>query len=169
MEFVSLVTLALCFLLAPVVNAAETRPEAATASDRGESESANVEHDTPALEAPDDNQPAVDTPKPARDPFTYGAREDAGYVSAANARIPSGIELLGVIVMKGEKPLAAIRVPGAQGVLFVSEDDVVQVSHASKEGKKSTSEPIYIFISRITADEVEVSPKTRPEDKRILR
>jgi hypothetical protein len=170
MEFASLVALALCFFLAPVVNAAETRPEAVIDSDRGESQPAYVEHETLVPEAHDDDPSAVNTPRPGRDPFTYGAREDAGYVSVANARIPSDIQLLGVIVMKGEKPIAAIRVPGAHGVLFVSEGSVVQVAAPpSEDKKKSATEPVYIFINRITADEVEVSPRTRPEDKRILR
>jgi hypothetical protein len=170
MECAALVVLALCFFLAPVVNAAETRPEAAIDSDRDESQPAYVEHETGVPEVPEEDQSMVDTPKPARDPFTYDAREDAGYVSVANARIPSDIELLGVIVMKGEKPLAAIRVPGASDVLFVTEGAVVQVvAPASEDKKKTTSEPLYIFINRITSDEVEVSPRTRPEDKRILR
>jgi hypothetical protein len=157
---VSLIALALCLISASAAKAADAGSESATDKAKIESRSADGKADAPDVEAR----------KPARDPFTYGAREDAGYVSVANANIPNGIQLLGVVVMKGEKPIAAIRVPGAQDVLFVTEGTVVQVvAPASEDKKKSTSEPLYIFINRITSDEVEVSPRTRPEDKRILR
>ncbi len=157
---VSLIAITLCLLSVSAAGAAGTGPDAATDSATVESVRAPQKADAPDAE----------TRKPARDPFTYGAREDAGYVSVANARIPSDIQLLGVVVMKGEKPIAAIRVPGASDVLFVTEGSVVQVvAPKSEDKKKSPSEPLYIFINRITSDEVEVSPRTRPEDKRILR
>jgi hypothetical protein len=114
--------------------------------------------------------PETEPTRGSRDPFTYGGPEDAGYVRVANARIPSDIQLLGVIVMKDEEPIAAISVPGASGVLFVNEGSVVQVVAPTPEGTDIYgSEPLYIFINKITANEVEVSPRTRPEDKRILR
>jgi hypothetical protein len=107
---------------------------------------------------------------PASDPFSYQGSGSAEYVSMPDARIPHGVRLLGVLLMEGGEPMAAIEVPGTEGALFVEEGSVVQVLPAtSKTSDGSESEPLYIQINRITPDEVEVSPRTRPEDRRILR
>ncbi len=107
---------------------------------------------------------------PASDPFSYRGSESAEYVSMPDARVPAGVRLLGVLVMEGGQPMAAIEVPGSEGALFVQEESVVQVlPAASKTSDGNASEPLYIQINRITPDEVEVSPRTRPEDRRILR
>jgi hypothetical protein len=155
-----MVTLSLGLVSTPMATAADVASEAASGD-------AAAETPAPARETTASDTPTANIP---RDPFTYGASEDAGYVRVAHARIPSDIQLLGVIVMKDEEPIAAISVPGASGVLFVNEGSVVQVVAPTPEGTDIYgSEPLYIFINKITANEVEVSPRTRPEDKRILR
>jgi hypothetical protein len=160
---VGAVVLSLCLVSVLVADTADVAPGAKAIPPPSQKTPLDKEKNT------QDAEPAKPD-KPARDPFTYGGHEDAGYVSVANTHIPGNIELLGVIVMKGEKPIAAIRVAGEDAVVFITEGSVVQVVAPTSDPKrKANQEPIYIFINRITADEVEVSPRTRPEDRRILR
>jgi hypothetical protein len=96
--------------------------------------------------------------------------EEAEFIASPDASLPADIRLLGILVMKGGKPLAAIRLPGNGQAAFVNVGSIMQVLPASRPaGPATPTEPLYIYVNRITADEVEVSPRTRPEDRRVLR
>jgi hypothetical protein len=144
------------------------KPHAGAATPAVEERAETKEPSSDASRAPEsENTEKTGVP---RNPFAYSDGRTSGYVTLTNARIPSGIQLVGVVVMKGQKPIAAIRIPGESDVLFVTEGSVVQIERPStKDPKAESAEPLYILISRITTDEVEVSPRTRPEDKRIVR
>ncbi len=112
---------------------------------------------------------AAPTSAPAN-PFSYRMPEESAFIASPNVSLPADIRLLGILVMKGGKPVAAIRLPDSGQAAFVNEGSVMQVLPAGRPaGPATPAEPLYIYVNRITADEVEVSPRTRPEDRRVLR
>jgi hypothetical protein len=161
---------------APAANepaANEPAPAASTANRPADAEApteaaAPAESNAAGSAADGPATPERDAEPPRQDPFTYERRGGDGFVQPADAAIPTGIRLLGVIVMQGEKPIAAIRVPASDDVLYVREGSVIQIASRAQAGEQQ-SEAVYIYVNRITVDEVEVSPRMRPDYVRILR
>lgn len=138
----------------------------------------------------------IDGPE-LEDPFTLRIpdEESGGFVPAVDASIPSGIKIVSILFVRGQKPLAVIEIPGSssEDFHFVREEDVIEIDAAiarsalsakaskpsknqkpqtankSQEQQVNNSEPTYIKIVKISKNEVELAPLARPQDARILR
>ena len=106
-----------------------------------------------------------------KDPFqSYAPRTDGGFINSNSQTIPSGIKVLGILIVENKKPLAALQVPNSDEPLYVRENDIVGVEVSAKnQNNKSTAEIIYLKIEKITSQQVIVTPKNNPKGKQILR
>ncbi len=129
----------------------------------------------PALRAQDAEAPA------RRDPFAFQAPAagSGGLVAAPPGAVPAGIRVLGILAMDGQPPMAALALPGKEHPVFVRENDVIQIDEtpAANRPRRGAEDPLareesrqlYLLITRVTASEVELAPRTRPEEIRIYR
>jgi hypothetical protein len=166
----------------------EQSPKPVGKEDKGESAS-NVEPGNG--ESPEKIKEDPDaSPKPA-DPFAFGpVVEGEDFLPTSRAQVPAGIRVVAILHVKGKKPLAVLDIPGSHSgdLHYVREGDVIQIDAPAganpqpriKEAKSSpggdsgtavsrSTEHFYILISKISANQVEVAPRTRPQEARILR
>ncbi|MFW5915040.1 MAG: hypothetical protein ACOCTQ_01070 [Planctomycetota bacterium] len=162
-RIVPYLVLFLCCMLITHVAADGNDSREKTNGNMSDGESAKTEKETQSSANSEDKE------RPDGDPFSYhsGTME---VVSDSDATVPSGIQLRAILSIKGKDTVAAIHVPQSDHIVFVREDDVVQVLE-EKENRENERErvPIYIQINRIRNEHVEISPHKRPENKQILR
>jgi hypothetical protein len=107
--------------------------------------------------------------KALRNPFRYRIPE-SGFVPAINQAkrgiVPSGIELLAIMVVRDQKPMAVLQVQGITTVFFVQEGD--SISYERKVSAKE-SQLIHLRIDTITSQQVIVHPEDNLQNKRVLR
>ncbi|NCC52174.1 MAG: hypothetical protein EOM20_13285 [Spartobacteria bacterium] len=116
------------------------------------------------------NQDASTSISPG-DPFAMkGASDGDGFVSAGPASIPSGIRVVGILALKDKPPVGALTIPGSPNVHFVSEGDVIQFERADPNKTTAVSDAqLYLLVKSITCTQIEIAPRTRPQDVRIYR
>jgi hypothetical protein len=115
---------------------------------------------------------AVSSPGiPPGDPFAMrGTVDGDGFVSAGSAAIPTGIRVAGILVVANKKPVAALLIPGSQSLHFVTEGEIIQVDRVALAGNPAaTGAQLYLLVKSITANQVEIAPRTRPQEVRIYR
>ena len=100
-----------------------------------------------------------------RNPFRYRIPQ-SGYVPSSYSTVPSGIELLAIMVVKDQKPLAVLQVPGMVTVFYVQEGD--SISYEQKINAKE-SRIVHLRIDAITSQQVELHLEDNLESKRVLR
>jgi hypothetical protein len=121
----------------------------------------------------------------AADPFRYRVPEGSeGFVPSADVELPEGIRVLGILMMGSGHAIAALQLPGGDEVLYVRENDDVQIRAAVRTapaGRSAAGSPspkpssptgsglFYLKISRITPQHVEVYPQHNPSNIQILR
>ncbi len=124
----------------------------------------------------EDNQ----TPQTGMDPFSYNVPTNSrGFLPSTSGAVPTGIRVLGIMCLAGQKPLAALKFPGYDEPFFVKENDLIAVStwksarirtgknrNAQKNAKKEIT---YVQVGIITKSQVELFPKTNPSNVQILR
>jgi hypothetical protein len=108
---------------------------------------------------------------PAGDPFAMrGVADGDGFVSAGPAAIPPGIRVVGILAIAGKSPIGALSIPGSPNIHFVREGDVVQIDRpAGSATAGATDSQLYLLVKSITHGQVEIAPRTRPQDVRIYR
>ncbi|AKJ64833.1 hypothetical protein [Kiritimatiella glycovorans] len=109
---------------------------------------------------------------PTGDPFAMrGLTDDEGFVSAGPAALPPGIRVVGILAVAGKEPVGAISIPGVKNLYFVREGDIVQVDRAAGGGAAAgaTDAQLYLLVKSVTASQIEIAPRTRPQDVRIYR
>ena len=109
-----------------------------------------------------------------RDPFEqYIPNRDGGFVNSNNNGIPSGIKVLGILIVENKKAIAALMVPNSDDPLYVRENDIIGIevtkTGGSSGSKAKTAEIVYLKIDKITSQQVIVTPKNNPAGKQILR
>jgi hypothetical protein len=121
---------------------------------------------------------AEQEPSPApvrRDPFAFQSPEagTGGLVAAPPGAIPAGIRVLGILTVEGRDPMAVLLLPGKDAPVFVRQNDVIQIdeppSRARAVSEAESNRQVYLLITRVSDQEVELAPRTRPEDIRIYR
>jgi hypothetical protein len=115
--------------------------------------------------------PPAETRLPAGDPFAMrGVADGEGFVSAAPAAIPPGIRVAGILVVAGKPPVGALSIPGSKTLHYVREGEVIEVDRpAGGEGQGMTASQLYLLVKSITPSQIEIAPRTRPQDVRIYR
>jgi hypothetical protein len=119
-------------------------------------------HDAMTTTAPTGKKPLASSP---RNPFRYRIPQ-SGYVPTSYTTIPSGIELLAIMVVQNQKPLAVLQVPGMVTVFYVQEGD--SISYEQKINAKE-SRIVHLRIDAITSQQVELHLEDNLESKRVLR
>lgn len=113
----------------------------------------------------------------SNDPFKMrsGQLNKGGLVAASSAAFPSGIRVLGILAVKGSDPVGVLQIPGMRDTFFVKSGDVIQVD-ISEHGEwlaadkhSSAYRQVYLLVKSVTADEIVLAPRTRPQDYRVYR
>lgn len=120
---------------------------------------------------------AESEPEPVRrDPFAFQAPQPGtgGLVAAPPGAVPAGIRVLGILTVEGRDPMAVLSLPGKDAPVFVRQNDVIQMDEPPPRGRAvsvdaESNRQVYLLITRVTEQEVELAPRTRPEDIRIYR
>ncbi len=117
------------------------------------------------------NSPPEEPQAPKGDPFAMrGVADGDGFVSAAPAAVPPGIRVVAILAMVGRPSVGALAVPGSKNLHFVREGDVIQVDRPAGSASASATEShLYLLIQSITPSQIEIAPRTRPQDVRIYR
>jgi hypothetical protein len=133
-----------------------------------------------SLSGPGQSGP-LDTTAPSGNPFRaripYG---DGGFVPASHVSIPAGIQVLAIMVVQGQEPLAVLDVPGMMDAFYVRAGDIIGVesraitnrSRTATQGqglRTAESEIVYLKIEDVTAQQVELYPQQNPAGRQILR
>jgi len=137
--------------------------------------------------------PAVSSavvPTGIKNPFAYNTSDnDQGLIPVSAGRLPPGIRLATVLILDNGDAIAALRLPGEDGPVFVRVDDLISVDFRqepaapkhgtrSKDGARSAAAltttatdqvPVYLLIKSITATGVEVAPRVRPTEVHLIR
>jgi hypothetical protein len=125
----------------------------------------------------------IQEPQPGiNDPFQYRLPDgDFGFVPRNISSLPSGIQVVGILMFKNQKSIAAIRIPktGNQRVseiYYVHEGDIIEVpsnllSNRRTSGARGTddTEILFLVVEKITSQHVEVSSRNNVADKHIIR
>jgi hypothetical protein len=107
---------------------------------------------------------------PVGDPFAMrGLADGDGFVSAGPAAIPAGIQVIGILAVAGRSPVGALSIPGSKSLLFVREGDVIQIDRSAGKTGGNTDSQLYLLVKTITHAQIEIAPRTRPQDVRIYR
>ncbi len=108
---------------------------------------------------------------PTGNPFAMrGMGDGEGFIIDSPASIPPGIVVVGILSVGGKKPVCALSIPGSKSLHFVRENDVIRVDRAGTGGAKgATDSQLYLLVKSITHDQIEIAPRTRPQDVRIYR
>ncbi|MDR1485235.1 MAG: hypothetical protein LBT09_10485 [Planctomycetaceae bacterium] len=150
------------------------------------------------------NQPtAASTPLPApvapsapetgtSNPFQYNTPDgNNGLVPRNISSLPTGIQVIGIMILSDQKSIAAIRMPKinttqrntitAQNsdVFYVREGDIIEVPTGNLTTNRtntttrgiinSQNEILFLVIEKITSQHVEVRSRSNIADKHILR
>jgi hypothetical protein len=107
---------------------------------------------------------------PAGDPFAMrGLADGDGFVSAGPAAIPAGIRVAGILAVSGRSPVGALSIPGSKSLHFVREGDVIQIDRSEGKTGGTAGTQLYLLVKTITLGQIEIAPRTRPQDVRIYR
>ncbi len=107
---------------------------------------------------------------PVGDPFAMrGLADGDGFVSAAPAAIPPGIQVVAILAVAGRSPVGALSIPGSKSLHFVREGDVIQIDRSAGKTGGTTDSQLYLLVKTITRAQIEIAPRTRPQDVRIYR
>ncbi|MDO4569692.1 MAG: hypothetical protein Q4D38_04855 [Planctomycetia bacterium] len=146
-------------------------------------EPVQVSYSTPVAPA----SPSVPFQKPAAaplaaDPFQYQRPSDnSEFVPARLASLPPEIKLVGVLMLEGREPIAAIRFPNAGGnhvgeVHYVREGEDIEIPRALLRTNRSRTAPVedegeilFLKVQKITSQHVEVRSQSNLADKHYLR
>ena len=106
-----------------------------------------------------------------KNPFRFNSPSTDGGFVEGDAEIPAGIKVVGFIVVEGQEPIAAIKLPNSKEPLFVRKGDIVGVEFKKNDAAKSSASAriAYLKIENITAQQVTVAPRDNPAGKQILR
>jgi hypothetical protein len=171
---------ALAVALATLAPAAEpAQPKPTPAPPKGDAKPTPKPSPKPSPKPAPEPTPAPPTrpvPPPLRpdgkvkDPFSYslGTGDEAKdpYVDVKGARIPSGIRVLGVLSTSGGTRIAVLSIPSQRNTFFVRDKDVIRLE---PDPKDKDAPILYLEVSRIGMQEIEVFQKTRPDQVIILR
>jgi hypothetical protein len=152
----------------------------AASSDPAGHDSGATGLERPSLSGPDQPGPpeAVTPPgNPFRARIPYG---DGGFVPASHVSIPAGIQVLAIMVVQDQEPLAVLEVPGMVDAFYVRAGDIIGVetkvitsrSRTATQGqglRTAKSEIVYLKIEDVTAQQVELYPQQNPAGRQILR
>jgi len=115
----------------------------------------------------------------AGNPFAIHRPADSSeeFVPASDDRIPHGIRVVAILVVKGREPLAVLSLPGSAHLHYVRKGELIQVDDQRPAGKSRIEDkqsdqrgsPVYLLVKSVDAKQVEIAPRTRPQDARILR
>jgi hypothetical protein len=121
--------------------------------------------------APGAGRDAAEPAIPIGDPFAMrGLAEGDGFVSAGPAAMPPGIRVVAILAVAGRPPVGALSIPGAATLHFIREGDVIQVDPPEETAAKGAAgSQLYLLVKSITHNQVELAPRTRPQDVRIYR
>jgi hypothetical protein len=97
-----------------------------------------------------------------QDPFAMQPYSGDMLLPASESTLPEGIQVVGILSLKGGARIGVLKIPGASDYHFVKKDDLVQVQ---SKGQRQ----LYLQVQKIHADSIEIAPYTRPEDVRIYR
>ena len=111
-------------------------------------------------------------PIPDGDPFAMrgGVADSDGFLNVGPVAIPPGIRVVGILALADKAPVGALSIPGSKNLHFVHEGDVIYVDQ-SISGKVNTASDsqLYLLVKSITHSQIEIAPRTRPQDVRIYR
>ncbi len=116
-------------------------------------------------------------PAKERDPFLHSFYKDSDpSIPLDKDHLPKGISVSGIIVPKNGKAIAIISIPGYKNSFFVKEKSIVRLDgreisgHSRRIIKKSgTTNDVYLEIIEITASEVRLVQKQRPDQIYSIR
>jgi hypothetical protein len=94
-----------------------------------------------------------------RDPFSDSASEEA---LASDGVSPTGMSVIGVIIMESGAKLAMLRVPGYEHAVLVREGDVLSLGSGDGLG-------VDAVVRVIGESEVGISPKDDPDNLTTIR
>ena len=125
------------------------------------------------------SEPSSLDPEFRGNPFAIHGPADSSeeFVPASDDRIPPGIRVVAILIVKGREPLAVLSLPGSPHFHFVTKGELIQVEDHAPSGKPRGTDrqnvqggtPVYLLVRSVTAKQVEIAPRTRPQDARILR
>jgi hypothetical protein len=122
------------------------------------------------------NEPPAQQPPPAPaqrgDPFAFrGSSGDAdGFVNVPQTALPPGIRVVGILKPSDGAPIGAIAIPGQDSLHFVRAGDVIQIDPvANVPSASGQTAPLYLLIVSVTAEQIEIATRLRPQDARIYR
>jgi hypothetical protein len=104
-------------------------------------------------------------PQSVRNPFQYHIPQ-SGFLPTTRTAVPSGIELLAIIIVRNQTPLAVLKVPGMVDVYYVRAGDSISCESKLKSGK---NEVLHLRIDSITSQQIVIHPEDNLEGKRVLR
>ncbi|MDR1270030.1 MAG: hypothetical protein LBK82_10950 [Planctomycetaceae bacterium] len=124
----------------------------------------------------------IPEPQPVtNDPFRYNFPEGDIGIPRNISSLPSGIQVVGILIFKNQKSIAAIRIPktGNQRVsdiYYIHEGDVIEVPgnllpNRRPSGSRGTDDSAVLFlvVEKITSQHVEVRSRSNIADKHIIR
>lgn len=152
------IALGVQLIMLPIVNAETGKAETGNVETAGEGSLPDTDDKNDGLNEED-----------SQTPFAYWAPDDSrAFIPSASAEIPPGIKLVGVIIVKGQKTIAAVTVPGYNEPFYVSEKDVIGIP-AAGSGKFSNSKMNYIEIGSIGKRQIKLFPRANPRNIQILQ
>jgi hypothetical protein len=128
------------------------------------------------------------TPEPVipepilNDPFQYKVPDgNFGFIPRNISVLPPGIQVVGILMFKNQKSIAAVRLPktGNQRVseiYYIREGDIIEVPSNLLPNRRSSAsrgsddaEILFLVIEKITSQHVEVRSQSNIADKHIIR
>ena len=97
-----------------------------------------------------------------RDPFSDSMSED---VLASDGVSPTGMSVVGVILMESGGKFAMLKVPGYEHAVLVREGDVLSLVGSSGTGVGG----VEVVVREIGESEVRISPKDAPDNLTTIR
>jgi hypothetical protein len=126
------------------------------------------------------SEPAI--PEPViNNPFQYKFPDGNVGVPRNISSLPSGIQVIGILMLKNQKSIAAIRLPKTNNqrtseTYYVHEGDVIEVPSNLLPNRRTSSsrgtddtEILFLVVETITPQHVEVRSRSNIADKHIIR
>jgi hypothetical protein len=136
---------------------------------------------TPTVLSTPAPEPTVPAPV-INNPFQYKSPDgDIGLIPRNISSLPSGIQVMGILMLKNQKSVAAIRLPRTanqrtEEIYYVHEGDIIEVpsnllSNRRIQGSRGIDdiEILFLVVEKITPQHVEVRSRSNIADKHIIR
>ncbi|MDR2440546.1 MAG: hypothetical protein LBE12_14385 [Planctomycetaceae bacterium] len=135
---------------------------------------------TPTNAIPPELEPINSEPV-INNPFQYRLPDGEGLIPRNISSLPSGIQVIGILMLRDQKSIAAIRLPrtGNQRIseiYYIREGDIIEIPSNLLPNRRTTpsretdvAEILFLVVEKITPQHVEVRSRSNIADKHIIR